>query len=107
MHPYQPTYPGKWEMPIYKPYIMWVFMGKLSPRIPREPNKYQGHTVRGTPNCPLLESKVLPQSYPPINKALLRDYQPLVSLNKAGYQGRLFVGVLGGIGGVTLGSHDT
>ena len=33
------------------------------------------------------ESKVPPpQSYPPPNKALLRDYEnPLVSLNKAGY----------------------
>ena len=24
-----------WEIPNYKPYITWVFMGKLSPRIPR------------------------------------------------------------------------
>ena len=28
-------------------------MGKLSPRIPREHNKYHGYTVRGTPHCPL------------------------------------------------------
>ena len=28
-------------------------MGKLSPRIPREHNKYNGYTVRGTPHCPL------------------------------------------------------
>ena len=28
-------------------------MGKLSPRIPREHNKYHGYTVRGTANCPL------------------------------------------------------
>ena len=38
---------------LYKPYITWVFMGKLSPRIPRESNKYHGYIVRGTPNCPL------------------------------------------------------
>ena len=24
-----------WENPLYKPYITWIFMGKLSPRIPR------------------------------------------------------------------------
>ena len=29
-------------------------MAKLSPRIPREHNKYHGYTVRGTPNCPLI-----------------------------------------------------
>ena len=32
-----------------KPYITWVFMDKLSPRIPRKHNKYHGYTVRGTP----------------------------------------------------------
>ena len=41
---------------LYKPYSSWVFMGKLSPRIPRENNKYHGYTVRGTPNCPLIVS---------------------------------------------------
>ena len=46
-----PTHPyGK---SLYKPYSSWVFMGKLSPRIPRERNKHHGYTVRGTPNCPL------------------------------------------------------
>ena len=40
---------------------------------------------------------------PPGNKALLRDYQPLVSLNKA-LLGPYFLG--GGIGGGTLDSHD-
>ena len=39
------------EIPM--PYNTWVFMGKLSPRIPREHNEYHGYTVRGTPNCPL------------------------------------------------------
>ena len=29
-------------------------MGKLSPRIPREHNKYHGYTVTGTPHCPLI-----------------------------------------------------
>ena len=46
MYPYQRT-------PMRNPYlspITWVFMGKLSPRIPREHNKYYGYTVRGTPN---------------------------------------------------------
>ncbi len=43
---------------LYKPYSSWVFMGKLSPRIPREHNKYQGYTVRGTPHCPLSESSL-------------------------------------------------
>ena len=45
------------------------------------------------------ESKVPPHSYPPpINKALLRDYQPLVSLNKA-LLGPYFLGgvALGGV----------
>ena len=28
-------------------------MGKLSPRIPREHNKYHGYIVRGTSHCPL------------------------------------------------------
>ncbi len=41
------------EIPNYKPYSSWVFMGKLSPRIPKEHNKYHGYTVRGTPNYPL------------------------------------------------------
>ena len=30
-------------------------MGKLSPRIPSEHNKYHGYTVRGTPHCPLIQ----------------------------------------------------
>ena len=49
-----PTYPyGK---SLYKPYIVGInFL--YSPRIPREHNKYQGYTVRGTPNYPL-EKKV-------------------------------------------------
>ena len=37
-----------------EPLSLWtkttLFMGKLSPKIPRENNKYQGYTVRGTPN---------------------------------------------------------
>ena len=41
---------------------------------------------------------------PPGDKALLRDYWPLVSLNKA-LLGPYFLGG-GGIGGVPLGSHD-
>ena len=36
-----------WEIP--KPYSLWVLMGKLSPRIPREDNKYHGYTIGGTP----------------------------------------------------------
>ena len=47
----------------YKPYITWVFMGKLSPRIPREHNKYHGYTVRGTPNYPLRCWFGKPESY--------------------------------------------
>ena len=43
------------EIPKKKPYITWVFMGKLSPRIPREHNRSHGYTVRGTPNGPLRE----------------------------------------------------
>ena len=44
-----------------------------------------------------------PKATPPINKALLRDYEnPLVSLNKAGY----FLGVNVALGGGTLGSHE-
>ena len=39
MYPLPTWAPGKWEIPI--------FMGKLSPRIPREHNEYQGYTVRG------------------------------------------------------------
>ncbi len=27
--------PPSWKIPLYKPYSLWVFMGKLSPRIPR------------------------------------------------------------------------
>ena len=37
-------------------------MGKLSPRIPREHNKYHGYTVRGTPHCPLIDWKPLGSS---------------------------------------------
>ena len=47
MYPDLPTWaPGKWEIPNYKPYSSWVFMGKLSPRIPRlnTINKYHGST---------------------------------------------------------------
>ena len=44
-----------------KPYSSWVFMGKLSPRIPREPNKYHGCNVRGTPSCPLKNDITWPQ----------------------------------------------
>ena len=51
MAPHQRTPMGN---PYYKPYSTWVFMGKLSPRIPREHNKYHGCTVKGTPNCPLI-----------------------------------------------------
>ena len=39
-----------WEIPMAKPYIRWVFVGKFSPRIPREHNKYHGYnTVIFTP----------------------------------------------------------
>ncbi len=53
------------------------------------------------------ESKVPPPKLPPpINKALLRAYQPLVSLHKALW-GPYFLGGGGGsFGGSTLGSHD-
>ena len=34
-------------------------MGKLSPRIPREHNKYHGYTVRGTPHCPLIHAALI------------------------------------------------
>ncbi len=33
MYPYQCT--PSWEIPIYALYMQWVFMGNLSPRIPR------------------------------------------------------------------------
>ena len=49
MYPYQRAPMGN---PCISP--MWVFYGLESPRIPREPNKYHGYTVRGTPNCPLI-----------------------------------------------------
>ena len=56
MYPYQRTPMGNpYISPIY-PYILGVY-GLLSPRIPREHNKYHGYTVRGTPNCPLIVSK--------------------------------------------------
>ena len=38
-------------------------MGKLSPRIPREHNKYHGYTVRGTPHSPLISWKWLAGTY--------------------------------------------
>ena len=47
MYPYQRT-------PMGNPYILGIY-GLLSPRIPREHNKYHGHTVRGTHNCPLTQ----------------------------------------------------
>ena len=51
------------------------------------------------------ESKVPPpKATPPINKALLRDYLPLVSLNKA-LLGPYFLGGVA-LGGGTLDSHD-
>ena len=54
-----PTWdPGKWEIPNYKPYSSRVFMGKLSPRIPRKHNKNHGYSVRGTPNCPLTDRAI-------------------------------------------------
>ncbi len=44
-------------------------MGEISPRIPREHNKYHGYTVRGTPHCPLNASfrkgKTCLNLYPP------------------------------------------
>ena len=46
MYPYQRT-------PMGNPYIRPI---KLSPRIPREHNKYHGYTVRGTPHCPLIHA---------------------------------------------------
>ena len=48
-----PTYPVMVN-PYISPPQKWVFMGKLSPRIPRE-HKIQWLHVRerGTPNCPL------------------------------------------------------
>ena len=36
-------------------------MGKLSPRIPGEHNKYHGYTVRGTPNGPLIFTYICPK----------------------------------------------
>ena len=59
MYPYQRTPMGN---PYVSPKNSWVFMGKLSPRNPREHNKYHGYTVRGTPNCPLIEDGV-PQQF--------------------------------------------
>ena len=53
MYP-DPNVPRHGKSP-YKAYITWVFMGKLSPRIPREHNKYHGYTVRGTPHCSLIQ----------------------------------------------------
>ena len=43
---------------LYKPYITWVFMGKLSPRIPRESNKYHGSTRTYTRPCPLMKGTI-------------------------------------------------
>ncbi len=42
-----------WEIPWYKPYNMWVFMGKLSPRIPRlnTINTMGITNIRDTPIC--------------------------------------------------------
>ena len=39
--------------PIY-PYSSWVFMGYYPQESLYKPYKYHGYTVRGTPNCPLI-----------------------------------------------------
>ena len=52
---------------LYKAYIVGIY-GQVTPRIPREHNKYHGYTVRGTPHCPL-KTTVWPTfsySQPPI-----------------------------------------
>ena len=59
MYPGLPTWaPGKWEIPNYKPYSSWEFMGKLSPRILRlnTINKYHGstRTLGVSRPCPLI-----------------------------------------------------
>ncbi len=44
--PYQRT--PSWEIPDYKLYIMWVFMGYFIPKNPKvEHNKYHGYTFWG------------------------------------------------------------
>ena len=65
MHP-DPNMGPLWEIPILALYFVGIYGGKF-PRIPKEHNKYYGYTVRGTPNCPLIQ-------YPPVNQHSHRKY---------------------------------